>query len=191
MEEYFEAMTGAIRSALAAGERFTATFDAEDTDFVRMNRGKVRQPGSVSQRYLTVRLIEGTRHAEHTMSLTGDSGTDSAAVRDAVTGLRSALPELAPDPLLLLPTDVRDSRDVRDGSLPPAETVVDEILRAADGTDLVGIYAAGPIYRGFANSEGQRNWHATTAFNLQWSLYHRADKAVKSGHAGFAWDPAA
>jgi predicted Zn-dependent protease len=90
--------------------------------------------------------------------------------------------------LLLLPTDVQSSRNLREGSLPPADVVVDEILRAADGSDLVGIYAGGPIYRGFANSEGQRNWHATTAFNLQWSLYHRADKAVKTGHAGFAWD---
>lgn len=191
MEAYFEAIVSAVQRALAAGERFTATFDAEDTDFVRMNRGKVRQPGSVSQRYLTVRLIDGARHAEHTMSLTGHVGPDTDAVRDAVASLRAAVPELADDPLLLLPADVRNSRSVREASLPPAESVVDEILRAADGTDLVGIYAAGPIYRGFANSDGQRNWHATTAFNLQWSLYHRADKAVKSGYAGFAWDAAA
>ena len=188
MEQYFETMTQAVQQALAPGERFTATFDAEDTDFVRMNRGKVRQPGTVSQRYLSVRLIEGRRHAEHTMSLTGLVATDLDAVREAVATLRAAMPELADDPLLLLPTDVQSSRNLREGSLPPADVVVDEILRAADGTDLVGIYAGGPIYRGFANSEGQRNWHATTAFNLQWSLYHRADKAVKTGHAGFAWD---
>ncbi len=80
---------------------------------------------------------------------------------------------------------------MRDGALPASEAVIDEILAAAGGLDLVGIYAAGPIWRGFANSEGQRNWHATTAFNLQWSLYHRTDKAVKSGFAGFAWDAAA
>ena len=191
MEAFFEAMTRAVQKALAPGERFTLTFDAEDTDFVRMNRGKVRQPGTVSQRYLSVRLIEGTRHAEHTLSLTGHVAADTEVVRDAVASLRAAIPELADDPLLLLPTEVQNSRNVRDGSLPPAEAIVDEILRSADGTDLVGIYAAGPIYRGFASSEGQRNWHETTAFNLQWSLYHRADKAVKSGYAGFAWDSAA
>ena len=191
MEAFFEAMTRAVQKALAPGERFTLTFDAEDTDFVRMNRGKVRQPGTVSQRYLSVRLIEGTRHAEHTLSLTGHVAADTEVVRDAVASLRAAIPELADDPLLLLPTEVHNSRNVRDGSLPPAEAIVDEILRSADGTDLVGIYAAGPIYRGFASSEGQRNWHETTAFNLQWSLYHRADKAVKSGYAGFAWDSAA
>lgn len=191
MEAYFDALVGAIQQALLRGERFTATFDAEDTDFVRMNRGKVRQPGSVSQRYLSVRLIDGKRHAEHSLSLTGHAANDHAAARDAVATLRAAMPELADDPHLLLPSDVHDSRSVRAGALPPAETVIDEILRAADGSDLVGIYAAGPIYRGFANSEGQRNWHETTAFNLQWSLYHRTDKAVKTGHAGFAWDGAA
>jgi predicted Zn-dependent protease len=189
MEQYFEAIVAVVQQALAAGERFTATLDAEQTDFVRMNRGKVRQPGSVAQRYLSVRLIAGSRHAEHTLSLSGDLATDSAAVRDAVASLHSVLPELADDPLLLLPSDVRGSRSVRDAVLPPSEKVIDEVLRAADGLDLVGIYASGPVWRGFANSEGQRNWHSTTAFNLQWSLYHRADKAVKSGYAGFAWDP--
>ncbi len=98
---------------------------------MRMNRGKVRQPGTVSQRYLTVRLIRGTRHAEHTLSLTGDVGADASAVRDAVAGLRAALPELADDPLLLLPTEVRSSRNVRDASLPPSEAVIDEVLAAA------------------------------------------------------------
>ena len=191
MEAYFQSLATIVQDALNAGERFTASFDAEETDFVRMNRGKVRQPGTVAQRYLTLRLIEGTRHAEHSLSLTGDVAADRSAVRDAVAGLRAVLPELADDPLLLLPADVRSNRSLRDGALPPSELVIDEILAAADGLDLVGIYAAGPVWRGFANSEGQRNWHATTAFNLQWSLYHRTDKAVKTGHAGFAWDAAA
>ncbi len=191
MEHYFEGLAAVLQKALGAGERYTASFDAEETDFVRMNRGKVRQPGSVAQRYLTVRLIDGTRHAEHTLSLTGDLAVDGRAARDAVGGLRSVLPELADDPLLLLPPSVQSSRSVRAASLPPSEAVIDEVLAAAAGLDLVGIYAAGPVWRGFANSEGQRNWHATTTFNMQWSLYHRADKAVKTGHAGFAWDPAA
>lgn len=191
MERYFEGLAAVAHGALRSGERFAAAFDAEDTDFVRFNRGKVRQPGTVAQRYLSLRLIAGTRHGEHTLSLTGDLAADGQAVRDAVAGLRAVLPDLADDPLLLLPPVVRSSHAVRAAPLPPAEAVVDEILAAAAGHDLVGIYAAGPVWRGFADSEGQRNWHATTAFNLQWSLYHRADKAVKSGFAGFAWDSVA
>jgi predicted Zn-dependent protease len=191
MEGYFLALAKIIDAALQAGERYTASFDAERTDFVRLNRGKVRQPGTVAQRYLSVRLIRGQRHASHLVSLTGDLKADGDMIRALVAGLRAALPELADDPLLLLPTDVRSSHAVRGGPLPPSEQVVNEVLDAAHGTDLVGMYAAGPVWRGFANSEGQRNWHETTTFNLQWSLYYRADKAVKSGHAGFTWDSAA
>ncbi|MEO8346668.1 MAG: metallopeptidase TldD-related protein [Betaproteobacteria bacterium] len=191
MENYFLALSQVIDAALATGERYTASFDAEQTDFVRMNRGKVRQPGSVAQRYIAVRLIRGARHAKHVLSLTGDLKVDGDALRSAVTGLRAALPEFADDPHLMLPKDIRSSRSTRGGPLPPAERVIDEILEAARGTDLVGIYAAGPVWRGFANSEGQRNWHQSTTFNLQWSLYFRTDKAVKSGHAGFNWDGAA
>src|SRR4029453_7704749 len=77
------------------------------------------------------------------------------------------------------------------GPFPGAENIVDTVLDAAHGTDLVGLYAGGPVYRGFANSLGQRNWHEATAFNLQWSLYHRADKAVKCALSGFAWDAGA
>ena len=152
-----------------------------------MNRGKVRQAGRVEQRYLRLRLVRGARHAEHALTLVGDAALDSRAAVDALAGLRSALPELADDPHLLLPTDVASTRSVRGGALPRSGEVIERVLDAARGDDLVGFFAAGPVYRGFANSEGQRNWHAVSTFNLDWSLYHRADKAVKSMYAGFDW----
>jgi predicted Zn-dependent protease len=190
-EAYFEALAKVLDGALAPGERYTASYAGETTDFVRMNRGKVRQPGHVAQQHLTIQLVRGARHASHTLALTGDAKTDAAAVRDALTGLRTVMPELADDPLLLLPASVQSSRSARGGPLPPTPELVEAILDAAAGEDLVGILAAGPVQRGFANSEGQRNWHEATTFNLQWSLYYRADKAVKSAYAGFQWDPAA
>ena len=188
METYFHDLAAALDSLVHAGEAYTAWFAAEASDFVRMNRGKVRQPGSVVQRYLEVDLIRGARHAMFRLSLAGDPAADRAALLAAVANLRAALPDLADDPHLLIATDVHSTRDVRGGPLPPAESVIDAVLTAADGQDLVGLYAGGPVYRGFANSHGQRNWHVAEAFNLQWSLYHRADKAVKSTLSGFTWD---
>src|SRR4029079_4730137 len=64
---------------------------------------------------------------------------------------------------------------------------VEQVLEAANGHDFVGLLATGPVFRGFANSEGQRNFHSIATFNLQWSLYHRADKAVKHSYSGLAW----
>jgi predicted Zn-dependent protease len=187
-EQRFADWTSTIERALAPGERYTATCAGEATDFARMNRGKVRQAGSVLQNELSIRLVRGARHAEHTLAMTGDAPVDREAIADAVEGLRDVLPDLADDPHLLLADRVESTRVERAGALPPAESVVDEILAAAHGLDLVGIYAAGPVWRGFANAEGQRNWHLAETFNLQWSLYDRTDKAVKSACAGFAWD---
>ena len=42
--------------------------------------------------------------------------------------------------------------------------------------------------RGFSNSLGQRNWFSSSSYNLDYSIYHHADKAVKGAYAGVAWD---
>ena len=118
VEEHFRALAAAIDGALATGERHTTSFSAEDTDFVRLNRGKVRQPGHVSQCYIEIRLIRGTRHASHALSLSGVREADVRAVEAAVAGLRRALPDLADDPHLLLPTTVVSTRTERGSPLP-------------------------------------------------------------------------
>jgi predicted Zn-dependent protease len=61
------------------------------------------------------------------------------------------------------------------------------VLDRARGLDFVGIYAAGRVYRGFASSFGQRNWFERSSFHLDFSLYLRADKAVKCAYAGQNW----
>jgi predicted Zn-dependent protease len=190
VKDEFETLASALDRALAAGERYGAWFAGEESDFVRINRGRVRQPGHVAQRSVRLRLIRGARHATHQLALAGDPPRDADVVRDAMSGLRLALAEAADDPHLLLPPAAASSHAKRSAALPATAAIVDEVLDAASGLDLVGLLAAGPACRGFASSEGQRNWHEARTFNLQWSLHHRADKAVKSGYAGFAWDGA-
>jgi len=191
MEVYFRDLAALLDRSIQGREIYTCRLDAESSDFVRLNRGKVRQPGSVTQRYLRLHLIEGGRHAEESLTVSGDLARDREPVLATLARLRAARADLADDPHLAYATERRDTRDVRNGTLPPAESIVDSILDAAQGLDLVGLYSAGPVCRGFANSFGQRNWHEVSSFNLQWSLYHRADKAVKSGYGGLAWEEAA
>lgn len=190
MRGYFDALVSAVDAAVIGGERHTTWFSAEETDFVRINRGKVRQAGSVSQRYVEIRLVRGPRHASHSLSLSGDLASDVPTVQRAIAELRDTLPDLTDDPYLLLPTSVASSQSERGGPLPSSEEIVDTVLGAANRHDLVGLLASGPVYRAFANSDGQRNWHAVTTFNLQWSLYFRNDKAVKSSYCDFEWSDA-
>lgn len=79
------------------------------------------------------------------------------------------------------------SQSVQEHPLPDSEQVVNEIGHAATGLDLVGIYAAGSISRGFASSSGAFGWHQANSFNFDFSLFHDNGEAVKASYAGHAW----
>ncbi len=186
MESQFEAAAAALTAHTRGAEVSNLWFSAERSDFVRFNRGRVRQAGTVSQIYARIHLIDGARHAEETVTLAGNRD-DEARIARSLDDLRAVLEGAPEDPFLLYSTEVKSTRKVHRGALPEPERVVSSVGDAGEGVDLVGFYAAGPIYRGFASSLGQRNWHEVESFNLEWSLYHRADKAIKTSYAGFSW----
>ena len=188
MEAYFHDLAAAIDGALESGEVTIASFNAESTDYVRFNQGRVRQPGTVTQVAISIDLIRGKRHALSSATLAGRLTDDVATVRWMLTDLRAFLGAMPEDPYLQYSNEVCSSSHRRPSPLVPAERAVDSIIAASSGLDMVGIYAAGKICRGFANSMGQRNWHEVDNFNFEWSLYHQRDKAVKSAYAGFEWN---
>ena len=185
MKARFFDLSEKLNRELQPGEALLCSFSGERSDFVRFNQGSVRQAGSVEQGYLSLRLVHERRQAWATLTLGGD---DFAAGRSALAEVRGVLRELPEDPWLLINQTPQSTFSERRGALPSAEGVTAEIIAAARGHDFVGIYAAGTVYRGFANSLGQRNWHEVDSFNLDWSLHLDADRAVKNGYAALAWD---
>ncbi|WP_019140266.1 TldD/PmbA family protein [Noviherbaspirillum massiliense] len=190
MQHYFYDLADFIQSRIKGREQSTCWLAAEASDFVRFNRSAIRQPGHVQQISLSLQLIDGLRHAGSRLTLAGDLESDRALIERNLEALRAQLPDLPEDPHLLLSTEPHSTEHIAPSQLPATTSMVDEILDAARDHDMVGILAAGPVYRGFANSLGQRNWHETASFNFDWSLYHSRDKAVKTTYAGFAWDSA-
>lgn len=186
MRTHFYRLADAAQAALHAGENFTLWLAGEQTDFVRFNHARVRQAGQVRQANLELRLVEGKRQARYTLALAGGD-EDLPALRDAFTALREVLAYAKDDPYLLLNDAVSSSDQVLDNNLPPTQAMVDDIIAAAGDADLVGILAAGPIFHGFANGQGQRNWRESASWNFDWSLHGAADRAVKRGGAGFNW----
>jgi predicted Zn-dependent protease len=190
MKQYFYELAAYLDTRIQEPEQYKCWFAAEASDFVRFNHSLIRQPGHVRQIYLSLNLIDGLRHAKSSVALSGDLDTDRGVVDHMMNTLRAQLPDLPEDPHLMIATEVRSTEHIVASRLPDTGKMVDEVLSAARGVDLVGILAAGGIYRGFANSIGQRNWDETSSFNLDWSLYHSRDKAVKTTYAGFDWDGA-
>ena len=191
MQDHFFDLADVVAAHLKSDEGYLARFAGETSDFVRFNRSAVRQAGTVEQRYFTLELTRGRRHASQTLTLSGDQSADGAAVSTAVKTLRDILGDTSDDPHFLINTSPRSTTRRLPDRLPNPDEGVDAVLRAGAGRDMVGFYAAGPIHRGFANNFGQRNWDTVPAFNIELSFYLQSDKAVNVSHAGTEWNAAA
>ncbi|PYC10107.1 Zn-dependent protease [Pseudomonas protegens] len=189
--EQFKAWVQWLQDAIKESEQFTLSYSAESSEFIRFNHAKVRQAGQVQQASLNFKLIDDGRHADLSITLSNDPEVDRQRLVEALQQLRETLPLLPADPYLMLNHAQWQSHHVQDHPLPDSEQVVAQIGRAGAGLDLVGIYAAGPISRGFASSAGAFGWHQANSFNFDFSLFHANGEAVKASYAGHAWDDAA
>jgi len=190
----FDALADALETQARPGELLAATLDAEGSEFLRLSGARIRQAGRVERAVAHLRVVDGGRQAFHTLTLPGlHAGPDavSRAVREALEGLRLAVADSEPDPLL----DINRDAVVGDDSGPDApfdrEGFVDTVAAAAGDADLVGFCAAGPVARGFCSSAGSRQWYQRTSVVFDWSIHLPVDdaaggarKAVKAAWSG-------
>ncbi|MCO8170949.1 metallopeptidase TldD-related protein [Pseudomonas sp. 21LCFQ02] len=184
----FIALEQWLRGQLLAGEQFSLAYSAEDSQFIRFNHGLVRQASEVRQIEATVRLISNQRHASESLNLTGDADSDCARLTQTLAQLRELLAILPADPYLQLDHQAFESHRESAGNLPDAAQLIEQVTALSDGLDMVGIYAGGPMYRGFASSWGAHGWHAAVSASLDFSLYHANGEAVKITYAASEWD---
>ena len=180
-----------LKQAITDGEQFHLGYAAESSEFVRLNHARVRQAGQVQQASVNLKLIHDGRHADLGITLAGAPELDRQRLAEGLQQLRETLPLLPQDPYLLLNHNAWKSQNEQARPLPDLDQVLAEISQAAQGVDLVGFYAAGPISRGFASSSGAFGWHQANSFNFDFSLFHANGEAVKASYAGDVWDSTA
>ncbi|PRW71162.1 Zn-dependent protease [Pseudomonas fluorescens] len=187
---HFKALVDWLKQAVTDQEHFQLGYADEASEFVRFNHAQVRQAGQVQQASLNLKLINDGRHADLGITLSGEAQLDRQRLANGLQQLRETLPLLPPDPYLLLNPDAWHNHNEQLRPLPELAQVLDDISRAADGVDLVGFYAAGPISRGFASSSGAFGWHRANSFNFDFSLFHANGEAVKASYSGHTWNSA-
>ena len=158
MKDYFQSIVKELFKNIQSDEFLIANFDAEESSFVRLNKGKIRQPGSVKQISISLSLSNREkRNLKSYVRLNGSFKRDVATLIRTLNYLRRELPDLPKDPYLMFSTSI-NSTDV---SLTPEVSDdrqnLDYIFSKIKSLDLVGIYSSGYIYTGLANSLGQFN----------------------------------
>lgn len=188
-QNYFRDLSEKIFAQLTADEIMLLNFEGERSDFARLNKNRIRQAGHVTQQRLTMNLIAKQRQANASYDLSVDLNVDLSMAKEIILQLRQQLAFLPEDPYLHYATEIQNTLDVANNTLPAANEALQEVITAAQQLDLVGLWAGGEVSRGFANSLGQFNWHVNYNFNFDWSIYSQQDKAIKQSHAGFEWNP--
>jgi predicted Zn-dependent protease len=188
LEASFDRVLADLNHHLHADEQFTLRLQGEVSHFTRFNHAKVRQTGIVQDGNLQLKLISQQRSSAIEFPFAGDIEIDLPQARSALAYLRVELPQLPIDPYLVLPTGTATSHEIHPGQLLPDAEVVESLLPVVNGLDFTGLYAAGMVVRGYADSNAQKHWFATESYTLDYSLFTSSGQAVKGTLAGSDWD---
>ncbi|MBD2260025.1 metallopeptidase TldD-related protein [Pseudanabaena sp. FACHB-2040] len=189
-ESTFNQIAEVLNQYVERGEQVLLHLVAEESQFTRFNRGRVRQTGQVSDGQLELTLIGSGRVCDRILPFTGDKETDWPLIAAALVEARQELPQLPEDPFLVTPRGAATSREEYPGQILEAAAVPEAILAPLTGTDSAGLYAGGRCIRGYADSLGQLHWFETETFTLDYSLFTADGQAVKEVLAGNYWDAA-
>ena len=188
MRDYFENITKELFKNIKSNELLIINFDAEKSKFVRLNKGKIRQAGSVKQISMTLSLsTKDKRNLRAYVRLNGSYERDISTLIKTLNYLRRELPELPKDPYMMFSTSVHSTEISSERQSTSDEEILEHILYSATKLDLVGIFSSGSIYTGLANSLGQKNWHDDYSFSFDYSIYNKNNSAIKLNYSSKKW----
>lgn len=193
-EQQFNLVSQVLFSALQSNEAATLKVTGEKSHFVRFNQGKVRQCGHVGDASVSIKLVRSKRSVDVNMQLSiidqNSAETNNSAVLKALADLRVLADAIPEDPFVIFPENLGSSHNEMKGHTLSTELNIDRLIEPLSHLDATGYYAAGPSFRGLANSAGQRHWFSSESFFVDYSLYLPNEKSVKLYYSGNDWDDA-
>ena len=188
MEKIFNDLSESIFSELKKNEEAILSFSGEKSQFIRFNNASIRQTGLVDDGEIELKLISGNKISGGGFTVSGDMEIDLKRGIEEIKRMRKENKEIPEDPFLVKPTNLGSSREIKKSKGLEFENSVDAILPIMSGLDFVGILANGKIFRGNANSLGQKHWFETENHSLDYSLITANHQMVKGLYSGNDWD---
>lgn len=191
--QHFDELSATCFAGLQKGEALTLNLAAEDQHYLRFNNARVRQSTHVEQRRVTLGFQADGRRVLYGFDLTGAIDQDVVSALSLLNRARMETTVLPEDPFVLPLENRGGSEQHHTGQLPELSTWLEQVSAEAGGSDVTGLYAAGPQLRATRNSEGLRHVFSTESFFLDYSLFTvnpaGENKAVKGLYAGREWQP--
>ncbi|HEY8280588.1 MAG TPA: metallopeptidase TldD-related protein [Bdellovibrionota bacterium] len=187
-KQEFQSLCDALFQSLKSEEDLTVNLGAENSLFVRFNGNRVRQNTNVEQLNLSLKFQSAGRTVEKSRTLSGNLETDRNSLVQLLEACRAEAKTLPEDPNQVPMQNNGQSNEEFQGDLLGAEAAAEAVVRTAEGSDLAGLYASGPVIAANRNSKNQSHWFATESFFLDYSLYN-GPKAAKGVYAGARWNP--
>ena len=139
MRDYFQSIAAELFKHIKKDEFLIINFDAEESNFVRLNKAKIRQPGNVKQISMSLSLSNrDKKNLKSYVRLNGSFDRDLATLIKTLNYLRRELPDLPKDPYLLFSKTVQSTEVTDEKKYINDEENLDYILTSVSGLDLVG-----------------------------------------------------
>jgi predicted Zn-dependent protease len=195
IQESFEKNSKVIFSQLKGDEVVSLSLLAEESEFVRFNKGKIRQATAVEQAQVTLIIQTKTKMTKISFGLTGEIDEDRKRSLLYLGKARQEMEVLPENPFPVVIADTGTSHTDNKAQTPSADFFIDQISKTSlPEDDLVGYLASGPLIRAIANSKGTYHWHSSDIFFVDYSLFMGIQgeaKAVTATVAGSQWDQVA
>ncbi len=187
LKAHFNSLADEVFSGLESSEAAVFQLDAEDTQYVRFNAGRVRQNTAVEQMVVELQLQKDQRTIKRSWCLTGNAAADRATSLAELNRARADIDGLPIDTHQVEIANRGSSENDFEATAPSGSEMARAVMSSAEGLDLSGLLAAGPTIRANRNSRGQNHWFATQTFFVDYSLYD-GQKAAKAVFSNRDWD---
>lgn len=188
MEKAFSRLSNELFNKLKKEEYLILFFEGENSQFIRFNRGSIRQTGLVDDSSLMMKYICDGKSCQGSYTISGNFDLDLKRGSEELIRLREEAKSLPADPFVVIPGNLGSTREIKKTSGLENKHTVDALLPAISDLDFVGIWASGKVFRGNSNNLGQRHWFETDSFCLDYSLVTPEHQMVKGTFTGNDWD---
>lgn len=185
--ESFASLSERAFDELTTNESLGLHLSAENQDYLRFNRGRVRQATHVEQQRITLDFRSEERKVVFSLDLQDQPEADAYRVIEIIDQAREASRSLPRDPYATAFEDLGHGQMHYPGDIPDAGTIAESVFDQTQAIDLAGLYAGGHQIKITANSSGTFQAFSTENFFLDYSLYttnvEGENKAVKGLYA--------